>query len=402
MLLLSSVARGAARVTYAFYPVATYMPQLYEVKRSGKDGFSSTTCLVVVLLSVLRVAFWIIRRVREWSYLVYSITLLLMQFYLLDAVISARRKKQAVPRRHGTTSAALASNLKKLFRTWIRGNREAVSALWRTLRLSFWAWDDLAPYVEVVVVASLFVVAVSASALRLFATRDAYSRFVGTCVAVCDVLVAAPQLRKNCVRGDTAGLSTLMVVAWFARDVLFLLNRRVASRQNEQLGALDEGKWRAQVVSSPRIGLAVLRVAADALLLAQIAAFSSANFVRAAIAAARRGDTSPDHHRRRCLRHFRAASSSKKHFSAFFVLQDATTRSYVQNDDEKEEEEKASLLLVVSDDQDPPTIHRTPPADPAPSVPEAPENTSASAGRLLKKGSAETDNLDDASERTAP
>ncbi|KAJ8608679.1 hypothetical protein CTAYLR_009407 [Chrysophaeum taylorii] len=277
------------------------MPQLYEVKRSGKDGFSSTTCLVVVLLSVLRVAFWIIRRVREWSYLVYSITLLLMQFYLLDAVISARRKKQAVPRRHGTTSAALASNLKAV-PTWIRGNREAVSALWRTLRLSFWAWDDLAPYVEVVVA---------------FATRDAYSRFVGTCVAVCDVLVAAPQLRKNCVRGDTAGLSTLMVVAWFARDVLFLLNRRVASRQNEQLGALDEGKWRAQVVSSPRIGLAVLRVAADALLLAQIAAFSSANFVRAAIAAARRGDTSPDHHRRRCLRHFRAASSSKKHFSAF-------------------------------------------------------------------------------------
>ncbi|KAJ8608440.1 hypothetical protein CTAYLR_009591 [Chrysophaeum taylorii] len=241
MLLLSSVARGAARVTYAFYPVATYMPQLYEVKRSGKDGFSSTTCLVVVLLSVLRVAFWIIRRVREWSYLVYSITLLLMQFYLLDAVISARRKKQAVPRRHGTTSAALASNLKAV-RTWIRGNREAVSALWRTLRLSFWAWDDLAP---------------TSKSWSLFATRDAYSRFVGTCVAVCDVLVAAPQLRKNCVRGDTAGLSTLMVVAWFARDVLFLLNRRVASRQNEQLGALDEGKWRAQVVSSPRIGLAI-------------------------------------------------------------------------------------------------------------------------------------------------
>ena len=119
-------ARATTRVLYAFSPVATYTPQFYEVKSSGKEGFSSATCLVVLALSIVRVAFWIVRRVREWSFLVYSITLTLMQFYLLEAIISARHKKgeQSPQRRRrvsAASAAALGSNVKKLARAWWNG-----------------------------------------------------------------------------------------------------------------------------------------------------------------------------------------------------------------------------------------------------------------------------------------
>lgn len=271
----SLFVRAATRVLYALSPVATYTPQFYEMKSSGKEGFSSATCLVVLALSVVRVAFWIVRRVREWSFLVYSIMLTLMQFYLLEAIISSRNKKGEVsPRRRRVSgsAAALGSNVKKLARAWWNGGDD--QALWRKLRKSFWAWDELSPYVEVVVVMSIGVALVSVAALRLV-SRDSYSWFLGTCVALCDVLVAVPQLRMNCVRKDTSGLSTLMVFAWFSRDILLLFDQRLTTAQHEQLGAIDNSaNWQHQVISSPRTGLAVCRVVADALLLAQIAVFT--------------------------------------------------------------------------------------------------------------------------------
>mmetsp|Transcript_11499 Transcript_11499/g.36544 ORF Transcript_11499/g.36544 Transcript_11499/m.36544 type:complete len:427 (-) Transcript_11499:68-1348(-) len=346
--MLEPLVRGASRVTYALYPVATYLPQFYEVKRSGKEGFSSATCLVVLALSVLRVAYWVVRRVREWSYMVYSITLTLMQFYLLEAILSARRKKQtAVPplsaRSHqrtgraeyGATSAALASNVKKLVKAWLRSDREGAGALWRKLRRSFWAWDELPPYVEVVVVMSLGVAVGSVAALRV-ASRDGYARFVGTCVAACDVLVAAPQLRLNCLRRDTAGLSTLMVAAWLARDLVLFLNQRLASRQNEQLGAVDvgAGTWHRQLVASPRTCLALFRVAADALVLAQIAVFAYRP----------RTDEPADRRRAACCLRPRGAKSKQKKLSAFFGFHGASPRSYIQDETLADDDDRRPLV----------------------------------------------------------
>lgn len=342
------------------------------MKRSGKEGFSSATCLVVLALSVLRVAFWVVRRVRDWSYMVYSIMLTLMQFYLLEAIISARRKKQAAgalasrpswTRRgdyYGATSAALARNLKKLVTAWLQGDREGAAALWRRLRLSFWAWDELPPYVEVVVVMSLHVTVISVAALRVV-SRDAYSRFIGTCVAACDVLVAAPQLQMNCARQDTTGLSTLTVAAWFARDLLLLLDQRITSQQNEQLGALDNTSLKKQVISSPRTLLAVFRVAADGLILAQIAIFSSATYWRAA-----NQTTDPSAHgekQRRahnrwlglpcCPCQFRR--KAKKQLSAYFMLHGAAPRGLLQGETLGEDQE---LHPLVGPDDD---VHRTAP-----------------------------------------
>lgn len=343
------------------------------MKLSGKEGFSSATCLVVLALSVLRVAFWVVGRVRNWSYMVYSIMLTLMQFYLLEAIISARRKKQAAgalasrpswPRRgdyYGATSAVLARNLKKLVTAWLRGDREGATALWRRLRLSFWAWDELPPYVEVVVVMSLHVAVISVAALRVV-SRDAYSRFIGTCVAACDVLVAAPQLRMNCARQDTTGLSTLMVAAWFFRDLLLLLDQRTTSQQNEQLGALNNTSLKKQVVSSPRTLLAVFRVAADALVLAQIAIFSSATYWRAANLATdplANGEKQRRTHQRWfglpcCPCRFRR--KAKKQLSAYFMLHGAAPRGLLQGETLGDAQELDPL--VGSDDD----LHRNAPS----------------------------------------
>lgn len=215
------------RILYAAYPVATYVPQFYQ----SSEGFSSATCLVVLILSVLRVAFWVCRRVREWSYLVYSITQTLMQFFLLDALIQKRGRRRST---------------RRLLKALLRGERSKL--------LPFWAWDDLPPYVEVVVVVSLLVAAVSAAALRL-GVRDAYSEFLGTCVACVDALVGVPQLRTNCVRRDSRGVSTMMVVAWLIRDLILLMSKLF----------LFDKSW---------FGLAILRCGVDGIVFAQIFLYS--------------------------------------------------------------------------------------------------------------------------------
>lgn len=214
------------KVAYVVSPVITYLPQFYE----KGEGFSSTTCLILLILSVFRVAFWVCRRVREWSYLVYSITLPLMQFILLDRVKGRRPREKVV-------------------KALLRGERPQ----------SFWAWNELPPYVEVVVVVALGVAAVSAAGVHFF--RDAYSLFLASAVALIDAVVGVPQLRKNWLRRDARGVSKIMVLAWLARDFILLFRYELKFDKSWQ-------------------GLAVFRLVVDAVVFAQIAFYSADSSLR--------------------------------------------------------------------------------------------------------------------------
>lgn len=208
---------------YSVWPVLTYLPQYHLLRKKGKEGFSSFTCLFLLLSSALRVAYWVGAHVRDGSALVAWVFTGVMQLLLLDAIVCVKRKKGTVPGRfnqsvsgprYGSTTKALGTEVRAVAKALAAKDYGRAGELFRKLKASFWAWDELAPYVEVVVVFSLGLFALCVMLLRYDFFRNALG-FVG---AVCEAGATLPQLRKNSTRRDTQGLSVVMVFCWLATD----------------------------------------------------------------------------------------------------------------------------------------------------------------------------------------
>ncbi|KAJ1449152.1 hypothetical protein M885DRAFT_536827 [Pelagophyceae sp. CCMP2097] len=253
------------RLCYTCTPVALYVPQFYHLKRSAKDGFASATCLVLLVSSVFRIVYWAGRDVRDASFLAYSIVTTVMQLLLLDAVVSTRRKKQAASARRVSggasaagavsldSSRALATTMRALAAAVLAGDAPAARDRWRTVASTFWNWDELGPYVEVVVVFALAVAAISVCSLRY----AWYHRAIGWLGAVAEAAVGLPQIFENVRRGDASGLAPLMVCGWLGGDVLkYVYYTSVVSLQ-------------------PFARLTLAQIAGDATLLLQILRYSA-------------------------------------------------------------------------------------------------------------------------------
>ena len=195
----------ATRVGWAALPWVTYVPQVRRLKRSAKEGFEGLTCLVVVLAACLRVAHWERAHLRDGSALAHAVGAGVVQLVLLDAIVVARRKKGGPrargdddARRYGwSTTKALGREVRAVVRALVVDRdvaraRELRAELGRT----FWAWDELAPYVEVVVVFSLSLAALSVCFIR----SAAYARALGGAAAAVEAARGAPQLRRNARR----------------------------------------------------------------------------------------------------------------------------------------------------------------------------------------------------------
>ena len=116
-----------------------------------------------------------------------------MQLLLLDAVVQAKRKKAgrlAQKKRYGATTRQLGREVRSVIRAACRDrDRELATERFRKLWKAFWAWDELGPYVEVVVVFALYLIA--ASCLLRFRWWRA---LLVTAAAAADAAAPVPQI----------------------------------------------------------------------------------------------------------------------------------------------------------------------------------------------------------------
>ena len=249
------VLDALVRLGAALAPVATYLPQFYVIKRGGKEGFAPFVCLFTLVAAELRIASWAGSHERDLAALVATTLGGVMQLLLLDAVVSVKRKKGTVTGRfnqgvggprYGATSRKLAGEVRAVVRAWVSGDGALAGERLRALRATFWAWDELAPYVEVVVVLALYIGAATVCFHRLPHFNDA----VYACGEAFRAAAGLPQVVRTHRRGDAAGLSLVMVGCWLAADA---------------------GRFFGPAVGLGRVA-AGFRCAVDAAVLAQIAA----------------------------------------------------------------------------------------------------------------------------------
>ena len=206
-------------------------------------------------------AFYVGRHLRDGYFLAYSVLTTLMQLFLLDAIVSARRKKYSSRggpiswkvHHHGESpQSVLAAAVRKAVWAFASGDAARGRTLVAALCTSFWGWDELKPYVEVLIV---FITTVLAFSFFL-ARYDAYNVALGFLGALAEALVGIPQIRENYRRRGTDGLSPLMMIFWLGGDAL-----KYAYYKNAALRTFTR--------------LTLAQIACDATLLAQIAIYSA-------------------------------------------------------------------------------------------------------------------------------
>lgn len=213
---MDAARRLVERVVRATYPFLTYLPQYYLLQKTSKDGFAPATCLAELLARTLAVGAWANRSgPHNASAPVGGVLGVFAQLLLLDAVVQARRKKsgrgitQPTHRpRYGATTRQLGREVRAVFRAAVRDRDKALALeRFKKLRVAFWAWDELGPYVEVLVVFSLYLVGAS----FLLGTFRWFGSLLMTAAAVMDAISPAPQLIRTFRRRDAAGVSALTV-----------------------------------------------------------------------------------------------------------------------------------------------------------------------------------------------
>ena len=201
---MEAARRVVERVLRATYPFATYLPQYYLLQKTSKEGFAPATCLAALLARTLSIAAWANgAHPRDASAPAGGALGILIQLLLLDAVVQAKRKKAgrlAQKKRYGATTRQLGREVRAVLRAACRDrDRELAAERFRKLWKAFWAWDELGPYVEVVVVFALYLVA--ASCLLRFRWWRA---LLVTAAAAADAAAPVPQIVRIIRRRDDA------------------------------------------------------------------------------------------------------------------------------------------------------------------------------------------------------
>ena len=216
---MEAARRVVERIARATSPFATYLPQYYLLQKTGKEGFAPATCLAALLARTLSIAAWANgAHPRDASAPAGGALGILVQLLLLDAVVQAKRKKggSGQKKRYGATTRQLGREVRAVLRAACRDrDRNLAAERFRKLWKPFWAWDELGPYVEVVVVFALYLVA--ASCLLRFRW---WRVLLVTAAATCDMAAPVPQIVRILRRRDAAGVSAFTVLLRLAGGVV--------------------------------------------------------------------------------------------------------------------------------------------------------------------------------------
>ena len=218
---MEAARRVVERILRATYPFATYLPQYYLLQKTSKEGFAPATCLAALLARTLSIAAWANgAHPRDASAPAGGALGILVQLLLLDAVVQAKRKKAgrlAQKKRYGATTRQLGREVRAVIRAACRDrDRELATERFRKLWKAFWAWDELGPYVEVVVVFALYLIAASCVLNRFRWWRT----LLVTAAAAADAAAPVPQIVRIIRRRDAAGVSAFTILLRLAGGVV--------------------------------------------------------------------------------------------------------------------------------------------------------------------------------------
>lgn len=165
-----------------------YIPQM-RAMLAAKDAsaFSLLTSLVVVVSGTLRVAYWVGERF-EAALLVQAVVAVLTQLVMVAVVVHI---KQAT----GKAGVARFTDLSPA---------------------TFWAWRDLASYLQF----EGALVAVLACGQLVAGGLGWYSPTLGALALGIEALLPVPQMLTIFKTRNTGGVSTVMIGAWVAGDAL--------------------------------------------------------------------------------------------------------------------------------------------------------------------------------------
>ncbi|VIO96178.1 Uncharacterized protein BM_BM5828 [Brugia malayi] len=159
--------------------------EIYE--REDASGFSLFVCLTLLIANILRIMFWFGKRF-ELALVAQSIVMLVSMILMLE--ISVR------------------TNRKHIYKT------QRVSAWTGQLISHFWQWNDLSSYFTLIIAFTVF----SSILTYLLSGYMVYVEVLGLIALLSEACLGFPQLKQNCSRRSTSGMSIGMVLVWMIGD----------------------------------------------------------------------------------------------------------------------------------------------------------------------------------------
>ena len=194
-VIFRKIVRSMASFVYSFGGIVPFYPQYHRIRNTrNAKGFSTTTCLILLVANVLRIQFWLFKRFHI-ALLLQSVSMIGAQLVLLELCIHVRTGKITLE------------------------DDKRSPSFWVSPIQYFWAWTDFVDYVTFIALFSLCTSSIS----YVFSFSSIYAEILGSLSVGVEALILIPQCIQNYERQSTQGLSYAMMVMWTLGDFLKLI-----------------------------------------------------------------------------------------------------------------------------------------------------------------------------------
>ncbi|KAF9974899.1 hypothetical protein BGZ73_001597 [Actinomortierella ambigua] len=219
------------RIAMVIGPVTGYFHQYYTMnKMKTSIGFSSVTCGVLIVSSIIRVFFWI-GEPFDMALLYQSILMIIVQLALLELCVRyypwivqlPTPVTFSPPSRHLTSSpgpggVSRGNNTSPVPPITTRASRNTASSWYRThgpaIFRQFWNWPTIWPYYLFLAVFTALV----GLSLYIIGNTPFYVALMGLAALGIEATVPLPQAIHNHQTKSTAGFSPAILLMWVIGD----------------------------------------------------------------------------------------------------------------------------------------------------------------------------------------
>ncbi|CAG9538289.1 unnamed protein product [Cercopithifilaria johnstoni] len=159
--------------------------KIYE--REDASGFSLFVCLTLLIANILRIMFWFGKRF-ELALVTQSVVMLISMILMLEISVRTNRKHVYKAQRASVWTGQLISH--------------------------FWQWNDLSSYFILIIAFIIF----SSILTYLLSGYIIYVEALGLTALLFEACLGFPQLKQNCSRRSTSGMSIGMLLVWAVGD----------------------------------------------------------------------------------------------------------------------------------------------------------------------------------------
>ncbi|KAG0243676.1 hypothetical protein BGW41_001549 [Actinomortierella wolfii] len=213
------------RIAMVIGPVTGYFHQYYTMsKMKTSIGFSSVTCGVLIVSSIIRIFFWI-GEPFDMALLYQSILMIIVQLALLELCVRYYPWTVQLPipvtftppARHLTPSPALGGGNGAVPPITTRASRNSASSWYRdhaAIFRNFWNWPTIWPYYLFLAVFTALV----GLSLYIIGNTPFYVALLGLAALGIEATVPLPQAIHNFQTKSTAGFSPAILLMWVIGD----------------------------------------------------------------------------------------------------------------------------------------------------------------------------------------